>query len=187
MAILEALLLSLRRIKDREASAESPVAPRKCSTPSAAGDFPGYGVSWSALAGGWSGTGRQPACPWRGCPTPVRPPPRRAGCLCFSALGSPQPPRPPRLRGSWEPGGAAGWPSASPASPRLQPPERSPGSRARPRQAPAELQGGLGLPGRSPPPRFHEEPHLRPKNPFRTRILFRIKTFIYFFVLFLRV
>lgn len=94
MAISEALLLSLRRITDREASAESPAAPRKCSAPSAAGDLPGYGVSRSARAGGWWGQEGGPPGPWRGCPTPVRPPPRRVGCLCFSRARLPAAPAP---------------------------------------------------------------------------------------------
>lgn len=89
---------------------------------------------------------------------PRRAAPRRPPLFLPHRLRSPA----RRPRGSWEPGGAAGRPGS--------PPPPRPGLPAAGRPRPAA------------PPRFHAEPHLRPKNPFRTRVLLRIKTlFIYFF------
>lgn len=120
------------------------------------------------------------------CAPPAEPCPSR--CLCFSLTRfSAAPALTAGLRGSWEPGNAARWPlgvseaAAARSSRCLR--ENSPCSRASRQARPQpELQGGLwpACSASSPPPQFHADPHLRPKNPFRTRILFRIKTLFCF-------
>lgn len=161
------------RIVDREASVGSPVAPCKCSASSAAGDFPDSGGSWSALAGGWSGTGRQPRLVPGGTARHLCAP-RRAGSAAFvpPALGSPQPQRPrraPRQLGTRQRSGLAARRRRRPRSCSRPRRRRDPGpGPARPHPSCREASVPRGTPSSA-------------KEPLPTRILFRIKTFIYFF------
>lgn len=118
------------------------------------------------------------------CAPPAAP---RPGFLCFSSAQLSAAPAPAAgLRSSWEPGSPAGWPlgvSKAAAS-------RSSGcftenSRCSRTSCPARpswscCRVAAACSASSPPPPFHADPHLRPKNPFRTRILFRIKTLFLF-------
>lgn len=139
-------------------------------------------------------TKRQPCLsPWRwAAPAPVRPPRSLVPPAAFvsPSLGSPQPLRSPRA--SVAAGNQATQRAGCSASPKLRPPgapaacgriRRAPGRDARPGPSRScRVDCGLrpACSASSPPPQFHADPHLRPKNPFRTRILFRIKTLFCF-------
>lgn len=142
------------------------------------------------MTGGRSWT-RRPPClsSWRGRPAPVRPPPRLAPAAFVSpALSSPQPLRP--LPASVAAGNQAAQRAGRSASPKLRPPgapaalpriRRVPGRAARPGPS-WSCRVAAACSVSSPPPQFHADPHLRPKNLFRTRILFRIKTLFFCFL-----
>lgn len=127
-----------------------------------------------------------PAGPRGTCALPLRLGP---GCLCFFRAQHSAAPAPSAcLRSSWEPGSPAGPPhgvtrAAAAAWSPSRHPENSPSFQANSLARPHAGARGLLRPAcsaGSPRPEFHADPRLRPKNPFLTRILFRIKTLFLF-------